>query len=269
MVLGGWTNFHFFPSIESDFMAGSITMPQGSPVSATSDAVRKLEQGAERLRAALLEETGQDYFRHIFVSVGDQPMSSRAGGPIGPVQILSASHVGEVTIELAPSEERAFTSEQIGNRWRELTAPIPEAVDINFNVSVITPGEDIDIMLVGPDIDQLRAAVSEVKEQLGSYAGVYSITDSFRAGKQEMKLGITPTAETLGLTLQDLGNQVRQAFYGEEAQRIQRGRDDIRVMVRYPADERRSRRWCTDPAPSVSHDRPPGPRGDSRCMISI
>ena len=240
MVLGGWTNFHFFPSIESDFMAGSITMPQGSPVSATSDAVRKLEQGAERLRAALLEETGQDYFRHIFVSVGDQPMSSRAGGPIGPVQILSASHVGEVTIELAPSEERAFTSEQIGNRWRELTAPIPEAVDINFNVSVITPGEDIDIMLVGPDIDQLRAAASEVKEQLGSYAGVYGITDSFRAGKQEMKLGITPTAETLGLTLQDLGNQVRQAFYGEEAQRIQRGRDDIRVMVRYPADERRS-----------------------------
>ena len=240
MVLGGWTNFHFFPSIESDFMAGSITMPQGSPVSATSDAVRKPEQGAERLRAALLEETGQDYFRHIFVSVGDQPMSSRAGGPIGPVQILSASHVGEVTIELAPSEERAFTSEQIGNRWRELTAPIPEAVDINFNVSVITPGEDIDIMLVGPDIDQLRAAASEVKEQLGSYAGVYGITDSFRAGKQEMKLGITPTAETLGLTLQDLGNQVRQAFYGEEAQRIQRGRDDIRVMVRYPADERRT-----------------------------
>ena len=212
MVLGGWTNFHFFPSIESDFMAGSITMPQGSPVSATSDAVRKLEEGAERLRAALLEETGQDYFRHIFVSVGDQPMSSRAGGPIGPVQILSASHVGEVTIELAPSEERAFTSEQIGNRWRELTAPIPEAVDINFNVSVITPGEDIDIMLVGPDIDQLRAAASEVKEQLGSYAGVYGITDSFRAGKQEMKLGITPAAETLGLTLQDLGNQVRQGL---------------------------------------------------------
>ena len=240
MVAGGWTNFHFFPSIEADFMAGSITMPQGSPASATSDAVRKLEVGAERLRAALLEETEQNYFRHIFASVGDQPMSSRGGGPIGPVQNLSASNVGEVTIELAPSEERAFTSEQIGNRWRELTGPIPEAVDVNFNVSVMTPGEDIDIMLVGPDIDQLRAAADEVKEQLGGYAGVYGITDSFRAGKQEMKLGITPAAETLGLTLQDLGNQVRQAFYGEEAQRIQRGRDDIRVMVRYPADERRS-----------------------------
>ena len=239
MVLGGWTNFHFFPSIEANFMAGSITMPQGSPVSATSDAVRKLEEGAERLRAVLLEETGQDYFRHIFASVGDQPMSSRAGG-IGPVQNVSASNVGEVTIELARSDERALTSEQLGNRWRELTEPIPEAVDVNFNVSFMTPGADVDIMLVGPDIDELRAAADEVKEQLSGYAGVYGITDSFRAGKQEMKLGITPAAETLGLTLQDLGNQVRQAFYGEEAQRIQRGRDDIRVMVRYPADERRS-----------------------------
>ena len=240
MVLGGWTNFHFFPSIEADFMAGSITMPLGSPVSATSDAVRKLETGAERLRAELLDETGEDYFRHVFASIGDQPVSSRGGGPIGPIRNLTAAHLGEVTIELAPAQDRTYTSEQIGNRWRELTGPIPEAVDINFNVSVMTPGEDVDVMLVGPNIDQLRAAAEEVKAQLRGYAGVYGITDSFREGKQEIKLDIKPAAETLGLTLQDLGRQVRQAFYGEEAQRIQRGRDDIRVMVRYPADQRRS-----------------------------
>lgn len=87
----------------------------------------------------------------------------------------------------------------------------------------------------------LRAAAAEVKQRLRGYAGVYEVTDSFRAGKQEeMKLGIKPAAETAGLTLQNLGRQVRQAFYGEEAQRIQRGRDDVRVMVRYPRDERRS-----------------------------
>ena len=70
--------------------------------------------------------------------------------------------------------------------------------------------------------------------------GAQREVDSFRAGKQEMKLGIKPAAETVGLTLESLGRQVRQAFYGEEAQRIQRGRDDVRVMVRYPRDERRS-----------------------------
>ena len=238
MVLGGWTTFHFFPSPESDFIAGSITMPQGTPVSATAEAVRRLESGAERLRRQLLDETGRDYIRHIFASVGDQPMVSQQNrdGPGAAV----AAHVGEVTIELIPSQERTLTGEQIGNRWREITGPIPEAVGVNFMLSAVIPGDDVDVMLIGQNVDQLRAAATDVKARLGEYAGLYGITDSFRAGKQEMQLDITPAAETLGLTLQDLGRQVRQAFYGEEAQRIQRGRDDIRVMVRYPADQRRS-----------------------------
>ena len=240
MVLGGWVSFHFFPSIEADVMAASITLPQGTPVSVTSAAVAKLEVGAARLRARLVEETGQDYFRHVAASVGDQPMASRGGGPIGPVLNLAASHVGEVAIELAPAEARTYTSEQLGFMWREMTGPIPEAVDINFNMSMMTPGDDIDIQLAGPNTDDLRAAAADVKRRLAEYAGVFEISDSFRAGKEEMQLRIRPAAETLGLTLQDLGRQVRQAFYGEEAQRIQRGRDDIRVMVRYPQDERRS-----------------------------
>ena len=240
MVLGGWTNFHFFPSIEAPVMAASITLPQGTPASVTSAAVEKLEVGAARLRARLLEETGQDYFRHVAASVGDQPMASRGGGPIGPVRNLAASHVGEVTVELAPSETRAYTSEQLGLMWREMTGPIPEAVDVSFNMSIMSPGDDIDVQLAGPNIDDLRAAADDIKQRLAEYAGVYEISDSFRAGKEEMKLSIKPAAETLGLTLQDLGRQVRQAFYGEEAQRIQRGRDDIRVMVRYPRDDRRS-----------------------------
>ena len=101
-------------------------------------------------------------------------------------------------------------------------------------------GDPINVQLTGSDIDELRAASDVVKTQLTTYAGVYDIADSFRQGKQEIKLNIEPTAEVLGLSLQDLARQVRQAFYGEEAQRIQRGRDDIRVMVRYPRDDRRS-----------------------------
>ena len=240
MVLGGWANFHFFPSIEADAMAASVTMPQGTPVDVTSQAVEKLEDGAARLRARLLQETGMDYFRHVSTSVGDQPTASRGGGPLGPVQTMASANVGEVTIELAPAETRAYTSEQLGILWREMTTPIPEAVDVNFNTSVMSPGDDVDVQLAGPDVERLRRAAEAVKARLAEYAGVYEISDSFRAGKQEMQLGIKPAAETLGLTLQDLGRQVRQAFYGEEAQRIQRGRDDIRVMVRYPRGDRRS-----------------------------
>ncbi len=240
MVLGGWTSFHFFPSIEADFMAASLTMPQGTPVDATSRAVEKLEEGAARLRARLRQETGMDYFRHVSAAVGDQPMMSRGNGPMGPLAVASAANIGEVTIELAPAETRSYTSEQLGLMWRDATDPIPEAVEVNFDMSVMSPGNDVDVQLAGPDIDQLRTAADEVKQRLAAYAGVYEISDSFRAGKVEMQLGIKPAAETLGLTLQDLGRQVRQAFYGEEAQRIQRGRDDIRVMVRYPQDDRRS-----------------------------
>ena len=94
------------------------------------------------------------------------------------------------------------------------------------------------MQLAGPDLGRLRAAAEDVKRRLREYAGVYEVTDT-RAGKEEMKLGIKPAAESLGLTLQDLGRQVRQAFYGEEAH-IQRGRDDLRVIVRNPRDERRS-----------------------------
>ena len=240
MVLGGSTKFRFLPSIDTDFMSASVTMPQGTPVEAMSRAIARLEDGATGLRTRLRRETGVDYFRHVSTAIGDQPVRSRRGGPMAPMDSLAAPNVGEVTVELLPAEVRGYTSEQLGNMWREAMEPIPEAVDVGFDLSAIDVGDDVDVQLAGPDIDRLRAAAEEVKVRLAEYAGVYEISDSFRAGKEEMQLGIKPAAELLGLTLQDLGRQVRQAFYGEEAQRIQRGRDDVRVMVRYPKDDRRS-----------------------------
>ena len=181
-----------------------------------------------------------DYFRHIATTVGDQPVRARGGATMGPLQNVAATNVGEITIELVPAETRSYTGEQIGALWREATVPIPEAVELSFDMSILNVGDDVDLQLTGSDIDRLRAAAEAVKRRLAQYSGVYAITDSFRSGTLEMHLGIEPTAENLGLRLGDLGRQVRQAFYGEEAQRIQRGRDDIRVMVRYPRDDRRS-----------------------------
>ena len=240
MVLSGRPNFHFFPSIEADFMSATVTMPQGTPVDVTSEAVAKIEAGAARVRQDLLQETGNDYFLHTHAAGGDQPIAARGGGPMGRVINTSASNVGEVTVELLPTEQRIYNSEQLGIKWRDAIGGIPEAVEVTIQSSIMNPGNDVDVQLAGPDIDTLRSAADDVKRELLNFAGVYEITDSFRAGKEELKLGIKPAAEGLGLSLQDLGRQVRQAFYGEEAQRIQRGRDDVRVMVRYPRDERRS-----------------------------
>ena len=241
LVLSGRPGFRFVPSLEADVISASMAMPQGTPVETTGEAVARLEAGAARLRQRLLEETGRDHFVHVLAVVGDQPMAARGGGPITPVVGMASSNVGEVAIELAAPEQRSYRSEELGLLWRDATGPIPEAVAVDFSLSRWSAaGSDVDVQLAGPDLGRLRAAAEDVKRRLREYAGVYEVTDSFRAGKEEMKLGIKPAAETLGLTLQDLGRQVRQAFYGEEAQRIQRGRDDIRVMVRYPRDERRS-----------------------------
>ena len=240
LVLSGRPGFRFVPALEADVISASMTMPQGSPVETTGEAVARLEAGAARLRQRLLDETGQDHFVHVLAVVGDQPMAARGGGPITPVVGMASSNVGEVAIELAAPERRSYDSEELGLLWRDATGPIPQAVAVDFSLARWSAGSDVDVQLAGPDLDRLRAAAEDVKQRLREYAGVYEVTDSFRAGKEEMRLGIKPAAEALGLTLQDLGRQVRQAFYGEEAQRIQRGRDDIRVMVRYPRDQRRS-----------------------------
>ncbi len=240
LVGGGWISFVFMPPVESDFISASLTMPQGTPVEVTSEAIRVIEESAEKVRRQMNEEDGKDPFQTVSASVGGQTRAQQ--GPPGTSQqsLVSSAHLGEVFIELAPAEERDFSSLEVMNRWREQTAAIADVVELKFNADLFSAGEDINVQLTGSNIEELRAAAEELKVRLAEYAGVYEIADSFREGKKEIKLNIRPSAEVLGLTLTDLGRQVRQAFYGDEAQRIQRGRDDVRVMVRYPEAERRS-----------------------------
>jgi len=238
LVGGGWIKFVFLPRIDADNVIADLTMPLGTPVEATSDAVRRLEETALRLQDEL--DLDQPIIRHILSSIGEQPSRNQAIGPNVATGAFAGSHLGEVNIELIPSEKRKISSIQIANLWRELTGPIPDAVELTFSSSLFSAGAPIDIQLASSNYATLRKAAERLKDKLKDYPGVFDVADSFRAGKQEVKLEITPVAESLGLTLSNLGRQVRQAFYGEEVQRIQRGRDEIKVMVRYPSQERRS-----------------------------
>ncbi|MDA0827869.1 MAG: efflux RND transporter permease subunit, partial [Proteobacteria bacterium] len=149
-------------------------------------------------------------------------------------------HLGEVTLQLTPSQARTLDTRTIANLWREQAGSIPGAVELKFNSSLFTVGNAIDIQLSGENVGELREIAAALRLKLSSYPGVIDITDSFRSGKQELKLSMKPEGDAAGLSLAQLASQVRQAFYGEEAQRIQRGRDDVRVMVRYTDSERRS-----------------------------
>ncbi|HEB89242.1 MAG TPA: efflux RND transporter permease subunit [Deltaproteobacteria bacterium] len=235
-------NFSFFPPIESDYVTASLVMPQGTPVEETEHSARLLLDAARRMKAGLDEEgflvEGESLVKHILFSVGEQPMSG-GGGP-GDTAGASGSHVAEVSIAIQSGDDRPISAAEIKRRWRSLTPPIPGAVELTFSADLFSAGDPIDIQLRSNDVDQLRDAADRLKTRLAEYPGVSDINDSFREGKKEIKLDILPAAQSLGLTLDDLSRQVRQAFYGEEAQRIQRGRDDVRVMIRYPREARRS-----------------------------
>ncbi len=236
----GFVKFHFFPDVEADNVVAFVTMPQGTPAEVTAAAVERIERAALSLRDEVEEREGGAVFRHVLASVGDQPFRNDQGRGFGKAANFTGAHTGEVNIELVPSEERVVGSTELVAELRERTGPIPGTVELIFSSNLMSTGDAIDIQLTGTDLAALRQVADELKLRLRDYPGVSDISDSFRSGQAEQRLEITPEAESLGLTRADLARQVRQGFYGEEAQRIQRGRDEVRVMVRYPADERRS-----------------------------
>ncbi|MGW8179282.1 MAG: efflux RND transporter permease subunit, partial [bacterium] len=240
IVGSGRVKFEFFPEVEADFVIARLTMPLGTPVEVTTEAVTRIERALTQLREEVdAENNGEEsVFRHVLASIGEQP--TRGRGPRASTSNESGAYLAEVNVELAPSEERSLSSTELAERWRELTGEIADAVELEFTASLFSAGDDIDVQLTGPDVAILRQAANQLKEELRVYPGVFDISDTFRAGKKEVKLKIKPEAEILNLSQINLARQVRQAFYGEEAQRIQRGRDDVRIMVRYPRDERSS-----------------------------
>ncbi|MGB0183992.1 MAG: efflux RND transporter permease subunit, partial [Opitutales bacterium] len=139
---------------------------------------------------------------------------------------------GDIELLSAPS---------LAKRWRELTGPIAGVKELIYDANAAGQGgSPIDIQISGRDFKQLSEVAEAIKIKLATYQGLYDIRDNYSSGKREIQLELKPAAQALGLRTDDLGRQVRAAFYGIEAQRIQRGRDDIKVMVRYPREERES-----------------------------
>jgi multidrug efflux pump subunit AcrB len=243
-VGGGHIRFVFFPPVEGDNVAATVTMPLGTTTEETKRAVKKLEMAAFEVKKRLDARTPEDYdsiVEHMLSSVGSQPFMTdqgRAGGRISTS--IKGSNTGEVHIEALPAEKRMFNSYEIARLWREIVGDMPEAEELQFTADIFQAGDAINVVLAGADFAQLQAAATWLKGKLAKLRGVIDIADSFRQGKEEVQLKIKPEAEALGLSQADLARQVRQAFYGEEVQRLQRGRDDVKVMLRYPRDERRS-----------------------------
>jgi multidrug efflux pump subunit AcrB len=258
-VVGGWVPFTFLPHTESNHVTAILTLPLGSPSETTDAIARRIEASARDLREALAAEGAAHVIRDVRTTIGEQPekVSLEFFTPSAWSR-FRGSHVAEVQIELAPGEERALSAAEIARRWRTRTGPVPDAEELVFASSYFSTGSPISFQLEGHDSAALESAASSLAEKLAAFAGVHDVATSHRAGKRELELRVLPEAEAHGLPLGVVARQVRQAFHGEEVQRIQRGRDDVAVMVRYPESRRRSladleRMWvrteARDPVP--------------------
>ncbi len=241
LIISGRVIFQFFPAVDGDRLYVTLNMPEGISVNITERGIAQVQAASKVLSDQLDEELGMPEGQHVFtnllVSIGSN--AARSSGP--PRLSAGGSHLAELVIEMVPIEERkGLSATEIGDRLRDLTGNIPDAIELQFNASSFSAGEPLKIQLKGRDVEELRVAAASLREELARFPGVLDLSDSFRAGKQEVRIDILDSAKPLGLTLNDLARQVRQGFYGEEAQRIQRGNDDVRVMVRYPEEERQS-----------------------------
>ena len=211
LFVSGRVIFQFFPSVEGTRLFATLTMPEGTPVEDTAKAASIIENAAEQLREELdkdLAEGESSTVRHIFASIG-------AFIPKGSISASTASqsNLAEIAIELnLPSDYSGPSTRVFSNRWRELTGGIPDAIELGFNPQSFGMGKAIDIELYGDDFDELRSAAAELRRSLQGFSGVIDITDTFRAGKQEVQLQLLPGARSLGLTMADLADRLDRRF---------------------------------------------------------
>ena len=235
-VGSGRMKFIFFPKVDSDQVVAQVQLPEGASAEQTAAVLKQLEKTAEEVEHRVNKKYGRKIVKHIILNVASQPYSTRHSDMPG-----FAANLGEVVMELVYGEDRAgIDSNNIAVLWRNITGEVPGAESVKFTASLFSAGAPIDIQLGADNFEQLKQAAKRVEKELASYDGVKDISDNIQGGKQEIKLQLNHEGKALGLNLVDLGLQVRGAFYGTEAVRIQREKDDVRVMVRYPLAERRS-----------------------------
>ncbi|WP_394229651.1 efflux RND transporter permease subunit [Shewanella colwelliana] len=221
LVASGKVRWVFFPDIPSDFIQVRLDMDVGSSEANTLKVVKEIENALYTMNDKMEDEYGYPVVKHSFIN-----MSSRTSAFI--------------FAELTKGEDRDVDGVTIASAWREALPELISVKKLNINASTNDAGGDISFRLTSSDLEQLSLAANELKQKLRTYEGVYDIADNYSSGSHEIRLSIKPEAEALGLTLSDLASQVRYGFYGYEAQRILRNKEEVKVMVRYPLEQRRT-----------------------------
>lgn len=222
----GWVRQSFMPQVPSDFVRAAVTLEEGLPFSYAQDVQQRIEAAAAQLKhdpQLIADNQGNaDFIRSI--ESWATPTSVR------------------LRLALVDAEHREVSSRAVAQRWRQLIGEIDKAldVDVGFTINARDKAIRLRVSISENDLARQQQALDAVKAALQRYPGVQDVKDSLQTARSELELSLKPDAELLGLGLQEVAQQVRQGFYGAEAQRIPRGKEDVRVMVRYPRAERES-----------------------------
>jgi multidrug efflux pump subunit AcrB len=233
---GGRIKFTFMPKIDHDLVTATLEMPVGTRGEVTSEMKSRMVTAAQRV----LEEVsnGRNISRGIYAEAG--AAINPNSGP-RPGDTNTGGHFATAMVYLVQSDDRDISARDFAERWREALGEIPGAESLQFDYSIGgTGGAPIDIQLSHPDTEILETAASELAAELRQFAGVTDVDNGFAPGKEQLDVTLTGQGRALGLTEGDLARQLRASFYGAEAVRQQRGRDELRVFVRLPEEDRQS-----------------------------
>lgn len=220
----GWLKTSFMPQVPGDSVEARVVLPEGTSFHETRRIMQKVQDAALAMRQdeALLATNGGDFVRGI---------QTWAWG----VNVY-------VAMALEDAETRKVSIVDVNRRWRELIGEIPEAKEFRLDFTINSTNDDIrlNLSIASNDLDEQARAAKEVQAALALYPEVYETRTSLEGQRPEIDLRLKPNAEMLGINLAQVARQVRQAFYGEEAQRIPRSTEDVRVLVRYPEVDRQT-----------------------------
>lgn len=224
IVAGGMVRLIMMPAVPNDFIQASLEMVEGTTETQMLAGYQQFNNALQQVNQEYIEATGdsEGFLRHVFAYAYDGRF----------VNFMA---------ELTKNESRKLESDHVAERWRNRIGEIPGARVISVSTAQdMGGGQDVQFKLISTDPQQLKAAAAEFAEHLRTFDGVYDVRNGSDTAQDEIVLDITPLAQAMGLSLGDVATQVRHAFYGAEAQRMQRGNDEVKVMVRYPESERKT-----------------------------
>lgn len=235
LIVSDSLQYRYWPRIPRDTLRANLIMPTGTSFETTQGHMDRIEKEALRLRDELNAASDYPIITDVFATAGGQPFGSGWGGSRAGI-----AERGELVMamSLQASSEGEMDTSDLSRIMRLRIGEIPGVE--RFSLSYSGGGDALSVDIRSRDFNSLSKASELLQNRLKEFDGLFDISDSYESAKDEFQIKLKPQAEQLGLSASQIAGQIRQAFFGIEAQRIPRGRDDVRVMVRYPLEYRKS-----------------------------